>query len=1202
MSLNLQKINPDDFYQELVEKLNANFTAIDNSNGGPEGPSGPPGIAGLPGPRGPIGKTGEQGPKGSVWHYATNTTSLPSSNVLDGDFAIAGNTGEYFARESGQWIKKGTFNFSQGVSIDFEENVYNSSYEKINSSLKTLINSKTNQSLTLTNFDRPDEDLGVQIPNADSPGDSYPLTQGDDVDNLDLYQYKLKIYNSGNSEDDSEQIYGRHIHLGNSFAMKQKEGWLKTSGFTISNDLSIENIDDSADGVEILKFNGITSGSPGHLHRVEFDNMDLWAGGFRVFKSGKISLGHTNTYIPSVRLDVNGGIKISDTNITAEGTIRYSNTKKFQGYNGNAWIDLDLTTVDVLNTLANDITAFKNKIIRTDANGGVVLGNMSIATTPITGAIRFNQTTKDFEGYDGTRWVILNNKILLDIGNSGGSGSGSGSGSGGDSGGGLVDSEGNQVTAKIAVNSNSTTEAGPLVYQGVIFTSEDDTLEISQEVVDSKFARINLSAKGQFSSTDSKGNPVAVNSIDITSDTIEVNRSVNDGVLTYDLKLENTESFKDAIANSIDLRSSDGTILADPPSGDNKYWNLRINEKVLGALNSNAGIIGSDIGSALSNISKYQISANRYTQNVSDVRSTSYSASFGGHYTYLGFAVKDFDENCNVTSTDPFEMTISNTYNGIYHVSARVRFTVDDYVNTPVSGNSVKLVVIKSNTIVSVLQELSYGDSTNSTLSDGDIIELQGSDTIDLSCPTGDCNSVLRLAVITETGSAVTTDGQITISDGSISIHKIVSLSQNKINDYVDASNIAFKKAIITNSNAVQKTISSNVVNATLKFKSGTYANVYASGDDIYFDANIMAIAKQIEVDSGNGALSPAFSKIQVGAFNASATANATLEFEAGNNVSFSLTSNKLKIDVPSTSLDFYNGNAVVATNFSGIVKSANGIEFIEDSGNIIMQMSSVAPTATLPVSHIYTDYYSEIPKFSEGSTTQVKYGIIEYSKWNLIDQNRIVGIRYKTSSEEFISSSVGTIAGYGTDEFLGFIPAETAKYEISVILRADTIFTKNQYTEKELNYYWYNSLDKPIINLGLFQFGVPGDENPIFSSGLRCKLIKHLNSITSEIKFGAGFSKKIEQFDRSNFNTLSATTTIELTAGDGYVYVFGVYGGARLKIGGFILGEEPQNRIRIFSSKRGYDIHSRETLNKNGMDDLKIVLSDFDLTVKKLS
>jgi len=149
----------------------------------------------------------------------------------------------------------------------------------------------------------------------------------------------------------------------------------------------------------------------------------------------------------------------------------------------------------------------------------------------------------------------------------------------------------------------------------------------------------------------------------------------------------------------------------------------------------------------------------------------------------------------------------------------------------------------------------------------------------------------------------------------------------------------------------------------------------------------------------------------------------------------------------------------------------------------------------------------------------------------------------------------------------------------------------------------------------GLIQLGVPGDDNPVFSNfPLKCKLIKHLNSITSEIKLGAGFSNLIERFDRSNFNTLSATTIVELTAGQGiqgaqgakgilgpqdnYIYVFGVYGGARLKIGG-----KTKDQIRIFSNKRGnHIVEPRDTLNKNGMDDLKIVLSDFDLTVKKLS
>jgi len=1169
MPLNLQKINPDDFYQDLVEKLNSNFTTIDNSNGGPEGKQGFPGPAGLPGPRGPVGKTGAQGPKGSVWHYVTSTTALPSSGILDGDFVIVGNTGEYYERESSQWVKKGTFNFSEGISIDFEENVYNSSYEKINSGLKTLINSKTNQSLTLTNFDRPDEDLGVQIPNADSPGISYPLTQGDDVSNSDLYQYKLKIYNSGNSEDDAEQIYGRHIHLGNTFSMKQKEGWLKTSGFTISNDLSIENIDDNADGVEILKFDGITSGSPGHLHRVEFNNMDLWSGSFRVFKSGKVALGYGNTYVPSEKFEVNGGIKISNTNITANGTIRYS-TGRFQGYNGNSWVDLDLTAAELLNSLSNDITSFKNKVIRTDTFGGIVLGNMSIEPTPITGALRFNATTKDFEGYNGTAWVTLNNKVLLSAG--GGSGSGNNSSSGG-----LVDANGNSVTAKIAVNSNSTTDAGPLAYQGVIFTSEDDTIEITQEVVASKFARINLSSKGQFASVDSNGDPIAVNSIEITSDDIEINRSVNDGVLTYDLRLEGTESFKDAIANSIDLRSSDGTILATPPNGEKSFWDLKINEKVLGALNSNAGVVGGSSG-ILSDISKYQISANRYIQSASDIKTTSYSETFGGHYAYLGFDAKDFDENCNVTSTDPFEMTISNQYNGIYNVSARVRFTVDDYVNAPVSGSSVKLVVLKSNTIVAVLEELSYTDVINGTLSDGDIIELQGSDTINLSCPTGDCNSVLRIAVITETGSVITTDGQITVTDGSISIHKIVSISQNRINDYVNASNITFKTADVTNSSGVNATINANTVNAILSLKSGTYGNVYISGDDIIFDANITAISSKIEVEAGAGALTPSFANIRIGEFTTTAASNNTVVFEEGNNISLSITSNKIKIDAIDTSLDFYNDNTLLLENLNTKVKARNGIEFVDDSGNVVIQLSNTAPSANLPISHIYTDYYDDLDNFSQGTGSLANNGRVEYSLWNLTDRKRAMPIKYKSSTEEFISTSVGDISAVGISNALIFIPASTGVYDITAILTAGCVLTNNTWTNAK-----HRCLDTPIINLGLFKLGT-GDIT--FINSAPSTLVKNISSIHSSVKLGASFDKTLRKFNKTNFPTLNGSTSIELIGGQ--EYGFGVYGGDRF------VNDQVVMNLEFLELK--------STLHKNGSDNLKIVLMDFDLTIKKIN
>jgi hypothetical protein len=54
--------------------------------------------------------------------------------------------------------------------------------------------------------------------------------------------------------------------------------------------------------------------------------------------SQNVGIG-TNT--PTEKLDVNGGIKIGNTNNTAKGTIRWNESKNdFEGYNGTAWVSL----------------------------------------------------------------------------------------------------------------------------------------------------------------------------------------------------------------------------------------------------------------------------------------------------------------------------------------------------------------------------------------------------------------------------------------------------------------------------------------------------------------------------------------------------------------------------------------------------------------------------------------------------------------------------------------------------------------------------------------------------------------------------------------------------------------------------------------------------------------------------------------------
>lgn len=59
MSLNFQKILQSDLFKDLVDKINANFSVLENNYYGPKGPIGNQGIPGLPGLEGPKGDKGD---------------------------------------------------------------------------------------------------------------------------------------------------------------------------------------------------------------------------------------------------------------------------------------------------------------------------------------------------------------------------------------------------------------------------------------------------------------------------------------------------------------------------------------------------------------------------------------------------------------------------------------------------------------------------------------------------------------------------------------------------------------------------------------------------------------------------------------------------------------------------------------------------------------------------------------------------------------------------------------------------------------------------------------------------------------------------------------------------------------------------------------------------------------------------------------
>jgi hypothetical protein len=82
--LNLLEINVIDPQDQLVEKLNYNFSQIISIGGGPQGPAGKIGGTGPIGPIGRIGKQGNPGQRGSKWYVSSTAPS--GSDILPGDY------------------------------------------------------------------------------------------------------------------------------------------------------------------------------------------------------------------------------------------------------------------------------------------------------------------------------------------------------------------------------------------------------------------------------------------------------------------------------------------------------------------------------------------------------------------------------------------------------------------------------------------------------------------------------------------------------------------------------------------------------------------------------------------------------------------------------------------------------------------------------------------------------------------------------------------------------------------------------------------------------------------------------------------------------------------------------------------------------------------------------------------------------------
>lgn len=1168
--MNLHKIKiTGETFQELVDKINQNFQTIENSNGGPIGKKGDVGLSGLPGRRGPVGSKGSQGVRGTKWHTMENSDNFPTTDVITGDYSVSKLNGDYYIKLDSGWEKKGTFNFSEGITFDVKLTPYKSDYVVANTKIDILLNSKTNQSLLLSNMDRPDDDLGIQIPVNDTPGFTYPLTQGDDSNNKELYDYKLKIWNSGDSEDDSIQALGRHIHLGNSLAMKDKSGWLKKSGFTFSADLNSTDINTSAEGLEILRISGLSSGNPSHKHRVEFNNTDLWIGNIRANKDGTFSIGHNNSYINTQKIDINGGMKLGYTSINSKGSIRYSDSLGFEGYNGNAWVKFDMTANDVISSMKTTTNNFKDAIIDTSTKGGIVLGDLSIQGSNKSGSIRFKSGI--FEGWNGTGWVRLDNTVNFT--NTDNSGNGSGGGN-------VVDKDNNSIATKLAINVNDKDKAGPLIFQGFILYSSDDSIELNQDVLDNKYATIDIKSKSNMTYTDKDGKIKSFNGFDILSDDIGINKTLDDGNLTYRLSLKNTKEFKDAIQSSFDLRSSDGSLIITPPTPNantSGHWDLKLSN------NFGSGNGSNPIQNQLLNggYTKYNFTTAKYKHTTSTTSNVAYSASYSGYYSYIPFTTKEFDENCNITGTNPLTIKINKNGNGYYRISARVRFKISSQPTGTFA--SAKLCVVKNNIILDVLNTFKTTDITDSTMTTSKEFELVGSSIVDMSCKTGECDDDIKLAIVTDYGSSGGS-GAITFIDSSISMNKITQVTQQSIYDYISNSNVSFKSFTLDR-NASTK-VSAHITNGIFQLQNGTYTNLsVANANAIIFDVNIAKIRDNISIDL-NG-LKPAISNIILNGTTFQASANTQIELISGNNISISRTSNKFTFNANSNILNLYSGNVLVKANHSGNIVFGNNFSVTYTGGNVQVEVSPNIKSNISKYTKLFSDYNATLPIIDINDSDSYDLGYTNYEKVKSSSKYAMM-MNYINNPIQITNNELGTIIDEEYPNSIVLTPTSTGIYNISAILGFDLVLL---YANGSSIYDYIG--DTRVVNLGIFKIDESGSYK-VFNntSEYRATLIQTIISSDTNIKPAYKFSKSgqypFDLFDINNCNRISSSTIVSLTANS--KYIFGVYGGRN------------DDFIKIFrylnqkaTSMEFFDLMDNQV-------NLKIITRDVDVSITKIN
>lgn len=1054
MSLNLNQINLDDTVAQLVEKLNSNFITISKSNGGPEGKKGNSGTGGLPGARGIMGNVGPKGERGAKWFVVNNTSSFPLDSIsFLGDYAIIKNTLDFYEKigsGNGGWTKRGTFNLTKDFTIDLENVSYLINDSVANTNLDILINAKTNHTILLTNIDRPDEDLAPQIPVYDSPGDSYPLIQKGVSSAIDLFDYKLKIYNSGDSVSNANQIYGRNLHLANSYAMLKKEGWANSSGFTFSSDLAADSGSQGVNGVgiEILRLKGESSGNANHLHRVQVDNADLWVSSFRIFKDGTATIGHnSNSYLPTQKIDINGAIRIGTTSVGVAGSIRYSNLG-FEGHDGQGWVKLDYNYLDFLDSVRINPNAFNNLLVDTSLTGGVIVGDFTGYLPNLkAGAIRFNRTLNDFEGYDGTKWLTLNNKLTLstDVGT-------------------VTTSDGDPISLKFSVSVDSAVVGLP-IYEGIVVTSNDGSLEINPGVIDSKYATLDFSVNSGLGFVDTKGNPLKVSELDITSDDITVNKRIEGEKLTYELTLEKTDLLKELVAESIDIKNLDGTIRVEPPNATRSFWELGLSDlaKEVGfgggtGTGTGIGIGGSGGGSV--------VSAMRYTDNLSSDFSDlvlNYSSNFLGHFKHLPFSIKDFDENCTVTSVNPLEVAIQSKQNGYYQISSRVRFKIT--ASTGGTFSEVVLAVVKDNVIISVLETMGVNDIKYQTLSSSKIFELQGTDIIDMGCASGDCADSIKLILLAKYTGLTSGSVNVTIEDSSVSMFKIAAVTKNNLEKTLDDSSLFFKEVELVDDmgdplSPVSKATSTDNL-GIMKISGETdYMSIDITDGVLNIDVDIAKIKSKLIVDAEDpdpdsdttpSILGPSFNEFDIVSpagtppHNHKASTEplgGKFSFVAGNNVTLALTTTGTPTMTISSNVTTLSAQSTASgsSSIDGITKfKFDGDDFevtppVSPNTDVLISMKDIHKTSNRVFS-IYTDYRFINDMFAFTDSQDNGFlgisGVHTYTNPNF-------GLLYQVgngSRSTIINDNIGSLEDGTMPRTLVFSPQETGRYEISAMV-----------------------------------------------------------------------------------------------------------------------------------------------------------------------